>query len=251
MFTPLVTDLAGLRCVVTDDDSLSRQALEAHIAHTPSLSLVASLADGTALLEFLQHQPPVDILFLDIQMPLLSGLEVLRMLPKPPAVVFITSRPDFAVEAFELRAVDYLVKPIAYPRFFQAVNRVHEWRAGRTPAPVPVSVPAQRSDRAEDAVFIKTGGRLVRLLLSDILYVEAVGQYAVVVTIQNQYSTSQLLRELEKQLPSQHFTRVHRSYLVNQHKIESVEDATIRLEGGRTVPIGRTYLSNFLASLTG
>lgn len=255
--TPPELPTPPLRCVVTDDDPTSRRVLEGHIAQTPQLQLVATFPDGLQLLTYLQSQPAIDILFLDVQMPGLSGLDVLNTLRLPahaPAVVLTTSHADFAVEAFALRVVDYLVKPIEYPRFIQALTRVREWlQRGEVTPPAPVAAGgtgAAPANRLEDSLFLKVGDRLVRIPYVDILYVEAVGQYAVVVTPHHQYSTSFVLGRLAERLPPVHFERVHRSYVVNCHHIEEVRDATVMLKGGRAIPIGRTYLKDFLARLS-
>ncbi len=241
--TPVV-----LVCVVTDDDALSRRTLENHIATTPDLTLAGSFADGMELLAFLRTRPQVDILFLDVQMPQLSGLDVIRLLPAMPAVVLITSRTDFAVEAFELQVTDYVVKPIGYPRFAQAVERVRN----RRPAARPVLPPAAPLPAGRDsALFLKSGGRMVRLAFDDILYLEAVNDQTVVVTATRQLSANQVLRDLASRLPEPQFVRVHRSYVVNRQRIEAVEPPNILMEGGRWVPIGRTYLPDILASFQG
>ncbi len=236
-----------LQCIVTDDDALSRRTIEGHIAHSPGLALAGTFDDGVQLLDFLRDSPlPVDVLFLDVQMPLLSGLDVIRLLPNAPAVVLTTGRADFAVEAFALRVVDYLVKPIEYPRFLQAVERIRRQATSSAGAIAP-PVAAAPTDRS-GAIFIKNGGRTTRILHADILYLEAVNDQVVIVLTKGQLSTSQLLHEVTGRLPEAQFVRVHRSFVVNRNRIISIEDATLTLEGGRQLPIGRTYLADFLAS---
>lgn len=247
--TPTVSD--KLFCVVTDDDAVSRQTLENHIATTPGLVLAGSFADGIQLLEFLRTRPAVDLLFLDVQMPGLSGLDVIRQLPTAPAVVLTTAHASFAVEAFELRVADYVVKPVGYARFSQAVERVRN----RRPAAAPTAEAAKLLPGAllpagrESALFVKSGSRMVRLAIDDILYVEAVNDQTVVVTLTRQISANQMLRDVASRLPEGQFMRVHRSFVVNRRRIDAVEDATLLMEGGRVVPIGRTYLTDVLASL--
>lgn len=235
-----------LACVVTDDDALSRRTLENHIATTPDLTLAGSFVDGMQLLDFLRTRPHIDILFLDVQMPELSGLDVIRLLPTAPDVVLITSRADFAVEAFELQVTDYVVKPIGYPRFMQVVERVRDRRSAPRPVPAPPAFPLPAGRDA--ALFVKSGGRMVRVAFDDIVYLEAVNDQTVVVTTTRQFSVSQLLREIASRLPEPQFMRVHRTYLVNRRRIEAVELPDILMEGGRSVPIGRTYLLSVLAS---
>lgn len=232
-----------LTCAIIDDDEIARLTLEHYISQCADLHLTAMLTDGVRALEWLQAGNRADLLFLDVQMPLLSGLELLRLLPEPPSVILTTARPDFAVEAFELRVADYLVKPFEFWRFRQAVERVRQRQAVPAAAPVAVVV------AAEPAVFVKTNNRIVRVPLVEILYVEAVASYAVVVTTTQQLLSNQSIKEFSDRLPTPQFARVHRSYIVNRQRIEAIEDNVILLQGGRTVPVGKTYLTEFLASL--
>ncbi len=236
--------MATLTCVVTDDDALSRQTLEAHIGHTPGLHLAGSFADGPALLNFLHTAPAIDILFLDVQMPLLSGLDVIRLLRTQPAVVLTTSSSDFAVEAFALRVTDYLVKPVEYARFLQAVALVRDQKAG-APLTAPAPTPAPR--RAEAAIYVQTGERLKRVPHDDIVYVEVADDQLLIVTTKGDLRTTQTLQEFATRLPAAQFARVHRSYLINRRRVNTIVDATLYMEGNATVPIGRTYLTDVLA----
>ncbi len=238
-----------LNCAIIDDDEIARLTLEQFIADSADIQLVASLPGPMEALAFLKSAQKVDLLFLDVQMPLLSGLELLRLLPAPPKVVLITSRPDFAVEAFELQVTDYLVKPFDFERFRQAVDRVNG-QLHAAGAAYSQSAPTETtSGSAPAAMFIKSSTRHVRVPLADILYVEAVSNYAVVVTRIQQIVSNQSFKELSDRLPSNTFERVHRSYIINRNHIEAVEDKVIHLIGGRAVPIGKTYLSDFMASL--
>ena len=236
-----------LTCAIIDDDEIARLTLERFIDDSPDVRLLASLPGPLEALAFLKSGQRADVLFLDVQMPLLSGLELLRLLPAPPKVVLITSRPDFAVEAFELQVSDYLVKPFDFERFRQAVDRV----TGQLQAAAPLAPAADGANGsgAPAAMFIKSSTRHVRVPLADILYVEAVSNYAVVVTRQQQVVSNQSFKELADRLPPGTFERVHRSYIINRDHIEAVEDKIIHLVGGRSVPIGKTYLSDFMASL--
>lgn len=233
-----------LTCAIIDDDEIARLTLERFIEDSSDLHLLASLPGPIEALAFLKSGQRVDVLFLDVQMPLLSGLELLRLLPTPPKVVLTTSRPDFAVEAFELQVSDYLVKPFDFERFRQAVDRV----TGQISAAAVASVPPE-SSVPPAAMFIKSSTRHVRVPLAEILYVEAVSNYAVVVTRGHQVVSNQSFKELADRLPAGNFERVHRSYIINRDHIEAVEDKMIHFVGGRAVPIGKTYLSDFMASL--
>jgi DNA-binding LytR/AlgR family response regulator len=244
------TASSPLVCVVTDDDAMSRHTLESHISYTPGLTLAGTFTDGQQLLEYLRTSPPIDVLFLDIQMPELSGLDVIRLLPTKPAVILTTGRTDFAVEAFELHVTDYLVKPVEYPRFLQAIERVVSQQPPPPPpvreAPEPVAAPAPAGS---NSLFVKSGGRMTRVAHDEILYVEAVNDQAVVVTVTRQLSTNQTLRDVASRLPSPQFVRIHRTYAINRRRIEIIEESSVIMEGGRRLPIGRTYMADFFDNL--
>ncbi len=247
---------ATLACVIIDDDEVSRLTLERYIAQSDDLALTASFADPLQALAYLKMVTELDVLFLDVQMPVLTGLELLRLVPNPPAVILTTSRPDFAVEAFELRVLDYLVKPVEFVRFRQAVDRVQQRLISNAKPAASLAPPADTrralpSPLLAPAIFVKTSSRIVRVPLADILYIEAVASYAVVVTKAQQLLSNQSIKDFSERLPVEQFARVHRSYIINRQQIESIEDNIINLAGGRTVPVGKTYLSEFLEGLKG
>ncbi|GAB2859037.1 LytR/AlgR family response regulator transcription factor [Hymenobacter ruber] len=234
-----------MTCAIIDDDEINRLTLEHYVELTPNLKLVASLADGIAGLTFFREGNKVDVLFLDIEMPHLSGLELLRVLSDPPEVIITTARQDFAVDAFELRVTDYLVKPFDFARFTQAVQRVASRRA---PA-ASTAAPAADSPTSAD-LFVKVNSRMVRINFDDVLYVEALSDYVNIVTPKHKYIVYTTLKALENRLASfPNFMRVHRSYLLNTQHIESIEDNTANLSGGHFVPIGKSYQEAFFKGL--
>ena len=229
-----------LTCAIIDDDEINRLTLEHYVELTPNLTLVASLADGIAGLTFFREGNRVDVLFLDIEMPHLSGLELLRVLPDPPEVIITTARQDFAVDAFELRVTDYLVKPFEYARFMQAVQRVQPRAASAAAADAP----------ANADLFVKVNSRMVRINFDEVLYVEALSDYVNIVTAKHKYIVYTTLKALEARLSIfPNFIRVHRSYLLNTQQIETIEDNTANLHGGHFVPIGKSYQDTFYKSL--
>ncbi|MBD2723453.1 MULTISPECIES: LytR/AlgR family response regulator transcription factor [Hymenobacter] len=233
-----------LTCAIIDDDEINRLTLEHYVELTPDLKLVASLADGIAGLTFFREGGKVDVLFLDIEMPHLSGLELLRVLTDPPEVIITTARQDFAVDAFELRVTDYLVKPFEFARFTQAVQRVQARRSG--PA-APAAAPEAPSNTD---LFVKVNSRMVRINFDEVLYVEALSDYVNIVTAKHKYIVYTTLKALETRLSSfPNFIRVHRSYLLNTQQIESIEDNTANLRGGHFVPIGKSYQEAFYKGL--
>jgi len=234
-----------LTCAIIDDDEINRLTLEHYVELTPNLKLLASLADGLAGLAFFREGNRVDVLFLDIEMPHLNGLDLLRVLPNPPEVIITTARQDFAVDAFALRVTDYLVKPFEFARFTQAVERVGS-RMGSASAGAPAAAEAPiRSD-----LFVKVNSRMVRINFDEVLYVEALSDYVNIVTDKHKYIVYTTLKALESRLaPYTNFVRVHRSYLLNTQHIESIEDNTANLHGGYFVPIGKSYQEGFYKSL--
>ncbi|WP_046244440.1 LytR/AlgR family response regulator transcription factor [Hymenobacter terrenus] len=230
-----------LTCAIIDDDEINRLTLEHYVELTPNLKLKCSLADGIAGLTFFREGGRVDILFLDIEMPHLSGLELLRVLTDPPEVIITTARQDFAVDAFELRVTDYLVKPFDFARFTQAVQRVQ---------PRHNSPPSTAETSTNADLFVKVNSRMVRINFDEVLYVEALSDYVNIVTLKHKYIVYTTLKALENRLSQfAHFIRVHRSYLLNTQHIESIEDNTANLRGGHFVPIGKSYQDGFYKSL--
>ena len=229
-----------LTCAIIDDDEINRLTLEHYIELTPSLKLVNSMADGIAGLTFFREGNVVDVLFLDIEMPHLSGLELLRVLTDPPEVIITTARQDFAVDAFDLRVTDYLVKPFDFARFTQAVERVQPRHSAAPPAESP----------ANTDLFVKVNSRMVRISFDEVLYVEALSDYVNIVTPKQKYIVYTTLKALENRLSTfPNYIRVHRSYLLNTQHIESIEDNTANLRGGHFVPIGKSYQEAFYKSL--
>ncbi|GAC1370433.1 MAG: LytTR family DNA-binding domain-containing protein [Hymenobacter sp.] len=225
-----------LTCAIIDDDEVNRLTLEHYISLTPNLKLAGSLADGIAGLTFFREGNQVDLLFLDIEMPHLNGLELLRALADPPEVIITTARQDFAVDAFELRVLDYLVKPFDFARFTQAVQRVQ---------PQPKGAASNTPE-----LFVKVNSRMVRINFDEVLYVEALSDYVNIVTPKHKYIVYTTLKALETRLSAfPHFIRVHRSYLLNTQHIESIEDNTANLRGGHFVPIGKSYQDGFYKGL--
>ena len=233
----------ALTCLVIDDDTMNRLTLEHYIGLTESLQLVASLNDGAQGLNFLRAGNKVDLLFLDVEMPNLSGLELLRVLTDPPEVILATSYEHFAVDAFALRVTDYLVKPFDYARFSQAVQRVLERRPVSTGPPVLPAAPSS-SD-----LFVKVNNRMVRLNFDEVLYIEALSDYVTIVTTRQKHIVYTTLKAFAARLSFEHFVRVHRSYILNMRQVESIEDNTARLPGGHQIPIGVSYQDAFFRNL--
>lgn len=240
-----MTHAAPLTCIIVDDNEINRLTLEHLVDLTPELQLVASLPGGLEALAFFRQGGRCDLLLLDVEMPTLTGLELARLLPKPvPAIVLVTTHRNFAVAAFELQVVDYLVKPVELVRFNQAIGKV---LAVRPAAPVlPPPSPAKVEPAPE--LFVKVGTRSIKINFDDVLYIEALSTYSVLVTTTQKHIVYLTLKALGERLPFAHFVRVHRSYIVNLRRIEAVEDHMLKL-GSYEVPVGKSYQEEFTRHL--
>ncbi|MBO2010565.1 LytR/AlgR family response regulator transcription factor [Hymenobacter negativus] len=241
---PATSPVAPLRCLVVDDDPLSVQVVLNCIANTPFLTAEGSFTNPVEAAEVLRTQP-VDLLFLDVEMPLLSGIELLGTLQHPPMVVLITSSKDYAVQAFEHAVVDYLVKPVSYARFLQAAQKARE-RADNQAAASPDAIEASAPDA--DFTFVKVDNKLVRINFDEVRYVEALGDYVHIVTGQTKLIVYSTMKAVEEKFPSARFLRVHRSFIVNFDRIQALEDNSVIVEG-KLIPVGQTYLRDVMQRL--
>lgn len=219
-----------IRCLIIDDEPLARQLMESHIRQVKTLQLAGICETAIEAFEAL-HREQVDLLFLDIQMPGITGLNFLKSLKNPPKVIFTTAHIEYAVEAFELEAIDYLLKPITFERFIKAIQKISP------PKEIPSSAQSQPAD---EAIFIKVSKRLMRIAFPDIYYIEGFGDYIKVVTgnaIHTSYSTLNKISEL---LPEQQFMRIHKSFIINLRHIQFVEGNLVRILD-KELPLGITY----------
>jgi two-component system LytT family response regulator len=217
---------------------MSVQIVRTCIGNTPFLEATAACSSAIEAAEVLRTQV-FDVLFLDVEMPLMSGLDLLRTLPDPPQVVLITSSQSYAVQAFEFAVADYLLKPLSYPRFLQAANKVLE------------NINAQRATSEADAhsatshdaefTFVKVDAKLVRVDFADVYYVEALGDYVHLVTNRSKLIVYSTMRAIEEKFPAQRFVRVHRSFIINIDFVQALEDNSL-LINDKYIPIGQTYM---------
>ncbi|MCC3155425.1 LytTR family DNA-binding domain-containing protein [Hymenobacter sp. BT770] len=239
---------AKLTCLLVDDNEMNRLTLEHLIELTPELELVASFANAVDCLAFFRDGGRVDVAFLDIEMPLLSGLDLVRILPTPqPDIILVTSHRDFALNAFELNVTDYVVKPVEFPRFLQAVERVLKRR--QVPASQPESTPVP-APANEQHLFVKVNKKMVRVNYDELLFIEAMSDYSVLVLDKQKLIVYSTLKSLEERLPESFFARVHRSYIVNTRRIDVVEDHTL-VFGKHEVPVSKSYQEAFYRRLRG
>lgn len=230
-----------IKAIIVDDEPLALDVLETYIEKMPQLSLVAKCENAIEANEALKNND-VDLMFLDIQMPQITGVEFLKSLNNPPAVIFTTAYPDYAVEGFELNAVDYLLKPISLDRFMKAVNKVSE-KIGKG------SDSGNVVEMEGDFFFVKADKKLIKVDFDDIIYIEGLKDYVIIRQEAGRVITLQTMKSLEKKLPESTFKRVHRSYILNINKINAVVGNMLEVtEKGQTkhIPIGKNYREELL-----
>lgn len=232
------------KCLIADDERLARELLEGHISKIPYLELVAVCDNAIEALQVLQTQKN-DILLLDIQMPNLSGLELLRMLKNPPATILTTAYSEYALDSYELDVVDYLVKPIEFERFLKAISKaVFFLKKEQT---IPHILPLQQAEAVpeNDYFFIKADYKIVKVAFDEVLFIEGVQKYIRIHTPTEKHITLLALSKVLEALPPKKFIRIHRSYIVNIDKIDSIEGNMLHL-GKQTIPISKGQKDNLM-----
>ncbi len=224
-----------IRCLIVDDEELARNLLQNFIERLPHLEVAGQCKNPLDAMALLQHND-VDLVFLDIQMPGLTGVEFLRSMKISPLVIFTTAYPEFALEGYSLDVVDYLLKPFSFERFVQAVNKASALL--NTKQLPPSSSPTQNSGM--DYLLVKADYKLHRIKLDDILYIEGMREYVAYHTPNGRLLALQSLKSLEQELPPDRFIRIHKSYIVPIHKIDALEGNMLLL-GKVKLPVGASY----------
>ncbi|MGD9976951.1 MAG: LytR/AlgR family response regulator transcription factor [Bacteroidales bacterium] len=231
-----------MNCILIDDDEMSRRVVEEYASKVDFLQLTHSFTSAVEALNTLKNSPSeVNLIFLDIEMPEMTGMDFLEISPNHPRVIIISSKEKYALKAFEHSVTDYLLKPITFPRFFKAVSRVYE------------QFNHQRSPLDDDKeIFIKKNNSLIRVRYNDILWIEALENYIVINTVTDRFTIHLTMKSIESQLPTVRFKRVHRSFIVNLGRIESIEDNAIAIranDGKKVIPIGKSYRDKLLSEI--
>jgi len=226
------------KCIIVDDEPPATRILEKYVEKVSFLEKVGVFNDSLKALEFLNSQS-VDVIFLDIQMPQLTGLQLSKIISKDIKVIFTTAYPDFALEGFELNAIDYLLKPIAFERFYQAVSKVN-----------PSTKSEVQNNSQPDFIFIKTDGKnkFSKIFLKDILYVESLQNYVCVHTSSDQFITHSSLKNVLESLPKNDFIQIHKSYVISLKQIQSTDSFSVFINN-KELPIGATYKDTFFARI--
>ena len=226
----------NLRCLLVDDEPLALDLLEGYVAKTPSLTLAGRCSSAFQAMEMLDKSE-VDLMFLDIQMPGLTGMEFVRSLKNPPKVIFTTAFEQYALEGFKADAIDYLLKPISYPEFLIAVNKAKRWfEVSEKPA----------SAESRNSIFVKADYKLIQIEFNNILYIEGLKDYAKFYLEGTEKPVLSLMsmKSLEENLPENRFMRVHRSFIVNLDKIKTIERNRI-VFGKEYIPVSDNYKEKF------
>ena len=228
-----------INCVIVEDEPLARNLLMEYVKKVPSLNLIDACASPLSALEVLRKNP-VDLLFLDVQMPELTGISMLKIMQKKPLVILTTAYSEYALQGYELDVADYLLKPITFERFLRAVDKVTQRLAPRS------HVISERAPGATEPsfVFVKDGTKLVKIVFDDIRYVEGLKDYVTIHTDTQKIVSLQRLKTLEDQLPSDKFVRIHNSFIVAIKAIDVVHKGNVQV-GDAMLPIGETYKKGF------
>lgn len=251
------TDIQKLNCLIVDDEPLAQEVLAAHISKIPNLHLVGQSNNAIEAFEAL-HKNNIDLLFLDINMPVMSGLSFLRSLKDPPAVILTTAYTEYAMEGYELDVIDYLLKPIPFDRFLKAVKKaVTQMQSnGRqiqniTEEPnTHIAIGSTNTAAAPEKqfFFIKADGKLIKLNYADIKYIEGMKDYLKIHTATAMIVTHSTMKAMEEQLPSGKFMRVHKSYIIALNAIKAIEGNIIFLDKEKAeIPLGSSFKEALLS----
>lgn len=233
--------MTSLQCIIIDDEPIARDILVEFIAQDDRLQLAGTFKNAKEALKGMSNLS-VDLLFLDISMPGLTGFQFLKSMPHPPAVIFTTAYREHALEGFDANAIDYLLKPIAIERFLLAVNKA--WKFLRSPGS-DSNASIVKEKETDEFFFVKADGALVKIFYNDILFVEALKEYIKIITAEKSVITYHTLSGLEEKLPVGKFYRIHRSYLVNIKAVTSVEGMIVKI-GKHELPVSRNEKDSFI-----
>jgi two-component system, LytTR family, response regulator len=232
----------NIKCIIVDDEIHARKVLEKYIQDIPHLELVKSCKNALEAMDVLRNQE-VDAMFLDINMPKLTGLNFLESLKNPPIVVITTAYREYAVDAYELDVIDYLHKPIPFPRFIKAISKIEEKLQIRSNS--LITSQEKSTDTILDFIFIKADKKTIKLNFKDIKYIEGLGDYIKIHTKSKTIISKLTIKKMEELLPENDFPRVHKSFIVSLNLIDSIEGNQIEIDNQK-LPIGQMYRQNFM-----
>jgi DNA-binding LytR/AlgR family response regulator len=228
-----------MTCIIIEDQPPAQRILKKFIQDIGTLELQATFSDALKALEYLKTET-VDLIFLDIHLPKISGLDFLKVLNNPPHIILTTAFSDYALESYEFSVVDYLLKPFSFQRFVKAISKIPTKVV--ITATSTVELPVLREE-----IFIKSGYEHIKITINEILYIKSDTDYTEIVLPQKKYLSTETLRHWLEELQAHQFARVHKSYLVNSHKIEKLAGNQLYLPAEHIIPIGRAYKEDFIA----
>ena len=235
-----------MNCIIVDDEPYAVAILADYVQKMPSLNLMNTFEDGLQALQFLRENK-VDLIFLDIQMPELTGIQLLKVMVEKPQVILTTAYNQYALESYDLNVTDYLLKPVPFERFCIAVEKALARKQTPEKVQMPV-VPVSVKSNSEDCIFVRTENRIQRISLTEILYVEGMKDYLRIVTSAEKVMTLLSFVKLSEMLPSEEFVRVHKSFVIPLNKVECIERNHIKIRD-KYIPIGETYRPGFYSLL--
>jgi DNA-binding LytR/AlgR family response regulator len=228
-----------INCLVVDDEPIARKGILEHIRQIDFLNCLAECRSAIEATQWLQTKK-IDLIFLDIQMPKLTGIDFLKNLQKPPLVVFTTAYPEYAIEGFELDVLDYLLKPISFARFYKASAKAYDYLSLKT---------KYDGNQVEDFFFIKCNQKIEKIKVADVLYIEGMSNYIIVHTSQKKYITYLTFKAVEEQLPQNVFIRIHKSFLVSLNAVKTIDGNELKLEN-ISLPISKNYKEEVLSKIS-
>lgn len=228
-------------CLIVEDEPLAAEILEEYITQVPFLQLITKCTDAILALEIIQKEQ-IHLIFLDIHLPKLKGLDFIRALSNPPKIIITTAYQEYALQGYELNVVDYLIKPIEFSRFVMAVNKVKQQNKNATPIDL-VAMPTERA-----FLFLNVSKKKVKMFLDEILYIESLKEYIKIISRDKAILTKFQLGEIEDLLKKNNFLRIHRSFIVAKNKIDAFSATDVEING-QQIPIGRSYKELVIASL--
>ncbi len=218
-----------INCLVVDDEPIAREGMKEYISQIDYLNLAADYKSASEAAGILQKNK-IDLIFLDIQMPGLTGIEFVKALAEPPAIIFTTAYPQYAIEGYELNIIDYLLKPISFARFLRSVEKAQSYLKAKT----------NNLNITNEFFFIKCNGKIEKILISEVIYIEAMANYVIVHTNQKKYITYITFSGINKHLPEQHFMRIHKSYMVALAAIKTIDGDEIITSIAR-LPLAKSF----------
>lgn len=232
------------KCLIVDDEPLAIRVIEAHIKKIPNLEVVSSCSNAVEAFDVILNNR-IDLVFLDIEMPEITGIDLLKSIKSGPAIIFTTAYRDFALEAYELDVVDYLLKPIAFERFFKSISKYYQWKGKNM---LDIKEQGNSTQSEEAFIYVRSDRKIVKVILGEILFIESLKDYVKIHTEEQIIITKEKISNLEEKLPGDLFIRTHRSFLISTRNIKAFTAETIEIKN-HEIPIGRTFKNSVLSFL--